>query len=403
MSGQKTDHLTFAIDLSTVEESNLFLRALWAEIRREFGRLAWQYTPALDAKHRQIHLGFMSTKENSSYGVTVTYRKRGCIYDLMFSSVFNPEPPPNELRPCVSKALENFREPKTAWFKSLLALQNKELALNSYASEYWSLCSPYKGCIETRLLVDCFDEEDGVFEFNRIIGPVLDQISAWTNCVIERAKSFEFEDFDKLSDVEPNKFWANDDWIDGLPFVAGRVSLSREHALALNEYMGKRLLKNDPLVRACRHFREGLELLRAYRTGKFDASGPLVNTLFMSALEVLSLQEAPALERCVECGQLKHKISARVRKLGEKNFGDTWQRLFGRNYGDRSSFLHEGVVKHDYPHYGVSFPQLDPHSNTGCAMPSSPMDSFNLREFCSFAIRVEYRRWANTLGTPYGS
>jgi len=160
----------------------------------------------------------------------------------------------------------------------------------------------------------------------------------------------------------------------------------------LQAWSGGELPMTDPLIRAARHFREGLELYQTYKNPNMQVSGDIVNALFMSALEVISLRDAKAVVPCSQCGQPQHRISSRIRDLGTKHLGAFGKDFFAERYNGRSGFLHAGEVSGSYPVQHFSCPQLDPKSPSGCATATSPLDAFNLREFCSFVLRKECRR-----------
>ena len=78
------------LNLKSNEESNLFLRALCAEFRRQFGDCSWQYSPRKDGVHKYISFGFVKLKENPIIRVSISYKQKGVIDRIFFEEIFSP-------------------------------------------------------------------------------------------------------------------------------------------------------------------------------------------------------------------------------------------------------------------------------------------------------------------------
>jgi hypothetical protein len=89
---------------------------------------------------------------------------------------------------------------------------------------------------------------------------------------------------------------------------------------------------------------------------------------------------------CVTCSQPVFSISKRVEALVKNYLGDFVAQTIKRHYNSRSKFVHEGTLNSKYNYSGVSIPQLDPSTSSGCHIQSSAPD-INLREFTSFILR----------------
>lgn len=66
-----------SVQSTSQEQTNLLLRALWAAVRSEFGKLAWQFTPYRDGERREIWFGFADVGEDESISFGVKYAQRG--------------------------------------------------------------------------------------------------------------------------------------------------------------------------------------------------------------------------------------------------------------------------------------------------------------------------------------
>ncbi|WP_219623432.1 hypothetical protein, partial [Vibrio parahaemolyticus] len=89
---------------------------------------------------------------------------------------------------------------------------------------------------------------------------------------------------------------------------------------------------------------------------------------------------------CAECSQKVFSIRRRVLELVRRYHPDHLVKFFDKYYQDRSKYLHAGSFSSSSNYYGVTIPQLDPNSESGCHMQTSvfPM---NLRDFTSFIFR----------------
>ncbi|PER14165.1 hypothetical protein [Bacillus cereus] len=71
------------IGITEVEKSNEFLRSLWAEMAKEFGKCACYYTLYKIKQAKTITFGFMDIGE-SVLIAGVTYKNKGSIIKLFF-------------------------------------------------------------------------------------------------------------------------------------------------------------------------------------------------------------------------------------------------------------------------------------------------------------------------------
>ena len=63
------------IKLEENKESNMFLRALWANLDRKYGKCAWHFQPNRDGKKKIIDLGYMDIGSGGLYNVCIHYKK----------------------------------------------------------------------------------------------------------------------------------------------------------------------------------------------------------------------------------------------------------------------------------------------------------------------------------------
>ncbi|WP_140273628.1 hypothetical protein, partial [Vibrio parahaemolyticus] len=71
-------------NLKTTEESNHFLRALWAKIHEKYGNCAWNFMPYRNTSSRVILLGYMNIKKGLTLEVSVRYKNKGNLVAIIF-------------------------------------------------------------------------------------------------------------------------------------------------------------------------------------------------------------------------------------------------------------------------------------------------------------------------------
>ncbi len=134
------------LKLSSLRDSNLFLRALWASLRDRFGRLGWQYTPRRTGSQQLIRFGWMSLGTTAPTGIEVSirYRQAGVIRAVQFDlqhGVQGIHPDIEQiLRTCVKEAIERKEQPG----KHFLSTQVRtfpQIPLARYRGRNW-YCGP---------------------------------------------------------------------------------------------------------------------------------------------------------------------------------------------------------------------------------------------------------------------
>lgn len=81
--------LSVTIPLLDEASSNRLLRALWAEIREEFGKLAWQYMPQRLGAQREVYFGYADLGLSRAVQIGISYRRKGIIERVLFKEFFD--------------------------------------------------------------------------------------------------------------------------------------------------------------------------------------------------------------------------------------------------------------------------------------------------------------------------
>lgn len=412
------------IGIDNARDANLFLRALWAEFRRECGKCAWQYMPYKDGQKNRIFIGFADiNRPEGTLEISVTYAKRGTIRSILLNhSEDRPIDPRSELgrllKRSVKSAVAKMGNPHRK--SHLVKVEGLHAPPRCYSTDSFSFDPLSRRHFTLTLAVHAFDRTDAEPEFIRTMRQILNVLSVETNSAFWHSIAGQAEEDEPLAQPldMSEVFPADPDWIDHCPVQDGKFLISREGKQLIDVIAGGRPIHDDvsTFLRACNHFHvarkyaaqihdlielgevepvaENESVMRMrIRNQRLEAAGQvgdahaeITGALFMSAMEVAAKIGRPKAEACKECGQLKYKISQRVTDLMNKCGGKRLARIAKGYYSQRSQYLHEGTMLSPSNYSGTSIPQLDPSSPTGCLMQTALPDP-NLRDYVGYCLR----------------
>ncbi|MCM3222470.1 hypothetical protein M3644_22120 [Bacillus cereus] len=254
------------IGITEVEKSNEFLRSLWAEVAREFGKCAWYYTPYKIKQAKTITFGFMDIGE-SVLIAGVTYKNKGSIIKLFFEysediygygyiegqkDMLKKESQLGKrLEKVVKKARKGMGKYKnysaSRIIKSLLPLSNYEG--HNFKMEYIS-------DNKTRIYfpVAAYDKNQVEGKIIQKTDQIIDFLSVETNAPFWNASTTSKEDKEKTELIE--ELYQEPDFIDGLSVKNGYLTISEE-AKEFLDYLIKSNGEKKELqifLNACYHF-----------------------------------------------------------------------------------------------------------------------------------------------------
>lgn len=385
--------------LNDINQSNLFLRFLWAKIRSEFGKLSWQYTPRKVGSKNQIRLGFAQIGNlRFTYEVSVLYKKAGVVSSIIFVPIERgSSATAGDIVP-IQRMLDSIDErnvvPKLIGVATEVELE-PSISIGHYFGDFWQIAPLSDGRGELKLKVFAFDSVDANYEFAKRCNAVTDILSCATNCAVRiimepgRGKVIE-------PNYEWNDYFIDPEWLDDFPVRDGVLKLSQE-LIRFGDRIVSGENEDDRIARSAHLFHRSLTLYR-----EKPLFGDISTALFISALEAISLPDAPP-GACPSCGQPIHKISSRVVELGIRHLGEGVGRILKESYQKRSKYLHVGQLNASQPLVSKAIPQLEPSGIEGCAMPMTVGAPLNLMEFASFIIRSEIRDKEKSFGLDSGT
>ncbi|SQJ05962.1 Uncharacterised protein [Staphylococcus auricularis] len=398
--------LEIEVGIDNIEQSNKFLRKLWSLFNEEFGKCSWQYSPFKIGKYQQIYFGMADIKDYN-LEISILYKNKGSITKIIFESSDGDkldEKMRETLKKLVKYAKENYDEKEAFFFKG-------SIISNYVFSNYETQCQSMQifglknKSSNLVFSVSAYDHNQASGKAIEFINEALDFLSIETNLmfyleeinVIENAK---FKEKDEMTYNKKESYQDNSDFIEGYSTNNKQIVISKE-AIQFLKY----IQKNDnedirAFMRACHHFHSARKLdsdtfevnsLHKKTNTRLDSNLEIANTLYLSALEVVSSIGFQS-DRCSECNQLKYSISKRVKDITNKYLNDNVAKEVVKSYSLRSKYLHEGVLIRNTSPTIQSIPLLDNSTKSGCKE-NFPASIYNLREYTSYILRRFYREF----------
>lgn len=419
--------------ISSLLESNNFLRALWAELRDKFGKCAWLYQPYKVKNSRTIYLGLADINQGKGIPISITYTQKTIVSEICFGEdVLQYAEESSELgqqlKDAVKKAYHRHNNPDLKFLQVPISSIYRSLA--PYFGQWFEIIPTQHPISLLSVKVKAFDEIDAKAEALRVTSYVLDILSVETNSLFWLLDTEESQDASsikvkKLTCPEANTFVFDEKWMDDEPYCNEYLLISSQAVQFLDRILSKEKLskEEEAFIRSCHHFHVGREqdalnnnrLMHVEEQKNDEESATLViredprfkvaprfsrraeelaTVLYMSTIEVASTINSNPSERCTTCGQQQYKISARVidyvKKYLELEKEHPILKDFKSYYAKRSKYLHEGIVLRDHSYTGTTIPQLDPSSDAGVSQTTS-VPVINLREWIGYMLRQQLK------------
>ncbi|WP_027401693.1 hypothetical protein [Aphanizomenon flos-aquae] len=421
-------------NISSLLESNNFLRAFWAELRNRFGKCAWNYQPFKDGTSQTIFLGWADINQKQVIPISLTYSQRAIISGIHFGGQFG-EPVVDEeselgqqLKDAVDKAYQCRNNPATIILQVPVFSLYRSLA--PYSGQWFEISPDQHPVSLLKIKIRAFDYIDAEAEFLRISSYLLDILSVETNSLFwlsgqkDRQGITSNMKSEETTCPEVNTFVSDQEWMDDIPNSNGYLLISSQAVQFFDRILSKDELSSEEetFIRSCHHFHVAREqdafindrlvcteeqenedeITFSFQEHPRLKSASMLSrraeefatVLYMSAIEVASTIDSNPSERCDTCGQEQYKISARVVDYVKKYLvleeGHHLIKIFKSHYGKRSKFLHAGVVLRDNSYTGITIPRLDPSSDSGVSQRTSVL-IINLREWIGYMLRQQLK------------
>lgn len=410
--------------LNNENESNHFLRSLWASIRDHFGKCAWHYSPYKKLGSKQIILGRMNYKAKGSFVVSVRYKQKGNLVAVMFSDYIESDEIISDLK-VIRELVKNSLDYKKliSKFRFSTSLDVIRGSIAAYSGKSFVLKPTGNSSIKLIVDINGYDTKDAEAKAAEKIKTIIEILTVSTNCLIIR--DTQNDNDSSFSSIEINKYSRDISWIDAKPIADGLVQISEKTCFLIDYILSNDIYSYEIqlLLNSYAHFTSGrsldsFTLDTFYPTPRIGEASDEGNTdfqsdlrfsnaaklhpsssedamiLYMSSLEVASLIGASKSEKCDSCGQQVHSISDRVRIYVEKDSNnDPLVKIINSYYGLRSRYLHQGIRFVDNSYSGSAVPLLDSNTMSN-AREYYQVSLLNLREWCSYLLRLSLEEMA---------
>jgi hypothetical protein len=391
--------MEFDINYTTVEESNMFLRALWTKLRND-GQMGWNFTPYKDAKNKIISLGFVSTNVLSGlYYVKIKYEIRGCIKKL----IFEPQDSNGdvnrdyEMLITIVDAAKNYKKDiSTVYLR--MAYKTIGEGIDNYCGKNFRIIN-YDNEFSIIFAINGFDKKDVGSELAKINGKVIDFLSTQISHVI-----FQTDNVKALPEINDYNNFASENWVDTYPIINNRIKVMEKSVEAIDKIISQQHDDEfEKYIDACRLFHTATKYTSfIYDYDNYDfkqveyglSFEEVANMLYMSSFEVLASIMDSNDSRCESCNQNIFSIRQKVIKLIE-NYSEGYmdKGIIDDYYKKRSAYVHSGEFFSNRSYYGgVSNPQLS-KSDIGVIMQLPYINLLMLRDVGGFIFRrflIEY-------------
>lgn len=418
-------NINIHIGTTNEAESNEFLKCLWAEIAKEFGKCAWQYMPSKKLIKDRIFFGHMDIDNDPEnfpsklvFAVSISYKERGAIKDIFFDLLKeNKLPNKKEVLQRIEKAVNSAKQNlgKYSYFQLDTGIKSM-YSLSNYEGERFNIKVDSKKCSKLSIIVESYDKNQVSGIATKKINQLMDFISVETNAPFWKTDELDEE----VSEESVKEIYQEDaEFIDGLSYKDGHLVLSREGKDFVEKLVNLKNKDNQAMnlfLKACHHFHtarkyhaqlENIYLANPRADGDImtyeikrhedlelaanmgGSHTEIATTLYLSALEVLTLYNFKQ-ENCETCSQPKFKIKQRVKEFVTEHLNEFVAKLLGDYYDKRSFYLHRGsMLTRDMPTES-SIPLLDKDDKTGCVDPVK-VSLNKLREYTSYCMRKFYK------------
>jgi hypothetical protein len=382
------DKYIFQIGSNNLDESNDSLMKLWGTFLSK-GKIGWHYRPF---KWKSIiDVGDVSIHGFSTYNVKINLKTKKTINSIEF----------------IRQSHEAFTDKEKDYFQ-IIDSERKNIKKSNYIFDFIINIESTKGVRYLYpfkykdFVIFCIDEEqfiefsvegyckDQASEMAFIkITHICDLLSIQTNSIFTLKKSYIAKSETNLSEDVEEKSQNDEEWIDEYPIENSHFILPDYAKKYIYENIIKKAEYSTPIIKASRHFLNGLLLTLDNRNEYCE----LFTSEMMSCLEVLTEYKEHDPVTCPSCGQPKYSIRQRVLSLiaDELSYHTYMKKKFDEYYVTRSKYLHSGELAARRSYHGVSLPQISDKSLSGCE--TYPfLEDINLIERVSYIGRKVMRK-----------
>ena len=397
----KTKKFQFDINLTSVEDSNFFLRALWSLFRKE---PSFKSHPASskDGQKKIVTIATIGLGINPWSGVIIHYKTRGCIQSIEFYNF--PVDYVELLCTAVAQSLELTRDNKKINYSLAYKFKINYGRVYDYLFDRFTIYTDDEGIQNLVFDVQGIDLEDAK-TFNKAKADAIINLFALSLTV-----PFTYITSNEVIPVKSDRVKKN-------VFRDKEISLREMHSpfqidesdfFTMNYYVNN---YDSPEIRELNSpiqmFHDGLKIERSSNSIGLQNNLETCHTLYLSAIEVLASLADKSTETCKVCSQERFKISSKIYKLiSHTSKSISLGKMLREEYERRSKFLHTGKYFSTNNFIAHHIPQLSASAVTGNLDQLIPDDRLEyLHEIINSLIykRIQFLSTKNSQNTAPSS
>lgn len=375
------------ISTKSVKDSNLFLRRFYDEASKHL-KMGWNIQNIREG--RNIFIGF-----NNFGSMMFDYKIKGQINNIYIKT---------ENKKChdiIEKALDIAVKEYNHFKQYIIIIEfdTENFLFETMCMNDIKIEPKTSGTNKNSVLISFIIKAFGIFDLNYIVSQKINYLQhllcAYTNFDFDIIGYKYYED-EGMTFEEKDWVKCELKWIDSC-FVEKE---SGRYISLLPDFFDlfRIVLDNDSYEKTIRLllnsaqeiFCAKLMINMRNQSAKYGIPGytDIVNTILVSILEPLSNIGTEKPENCEVCGNLKYKISSKIRNMCEKYVNKfVAKEIATIQYGLRSSFLHEGNARTNEFYCGVSIPLIDPLTKNRI-LDVAPSIKYNMFDWATYIFRM---------------
>jgi hypothetical protein len=253
-------NINIHIGTNSEAESNEFLKCLWAEIKKEFGKCAWHYQPS--KQKGRIYFGDMDIDNDPKnrpsqlvFAVSVSYEERGTIKEIFFDFLKeNQVPNKKEIFQRLEKATNSAKQNvgRYSFFQFNTGIKSI-YSLSNYEGERFNIKGDSTKCSKLSIIVESYDNNQASGIVTKKVNQLMDFLSVETNAPFWNTKLDE----EVTEEIGREIYQEDEEFIDGLSNIDGRLVLSKEGKDFVEKLVNLNNEDNQAMslfLKACNHF-----------------------------------------------------------------------------------------------------------------------------------------------------
>ncbi|WP_177428092.1 hypothetical protein, partial [Candidatus Venteria ishoeyi] len=231
------------------EESNVYLRCLYVNLRKAYGKCAWFFSPSKHGASQSIRVGSIDIgQDHPTQDLIIRYHRKGVIKELSLNNLFTPNS--KMLDEKLYEIASNLDVTRLTSFSISATLETINLPFSNVCTDRFSLSSDSDGKNQLSINVSAFDAQDAGVLAGQLINQICDFLSICLNTYVKASDTTVSR---TMPSVEDGELYVGDlSWIDDHPVVSGKLALAEYQVQLFQDLIAGKV--KAAFINACSHF-----------------------------------------------------------------------------------------------------------------------------------------------------